>query len=192
MGRRKSEATPAARTSSSTTRSTPPRAARKRLAEDSGVKQGSRSHFYLRTQKLFDNLCLRLRWPGSGSSRGGLGFRLGERWRSVGELLQRAVGTIRRWRRMHKEKEQKRLEEIANAIESSARAPQMLPWRSVHQEETSKDHTEAGVRIASSTEPPRVGVMALSQNNVGVDPSLSPQIQEATELMNCKNMFCFE
>ncbi|TVU21186.1 hypothetical protein EJB05_30810, partial [Eragrostis curvula] len=26
----------------------------KRLAEDSGVKQGSRSRFYLRTQKLFD------------------------------------------------------------------------------------------------------------------------------------------
>ncbi|TVU13046.1 hypothetical protein EJB05_46721, partial [Eragrostis curvula] len=31
----------------------------KRLAEDSGVKQGSRSHFYLRTQKLFDLIGLR-------------------------------------------------------------------------------------------------------------------------------------
>ncbi|TVU10636.1 hypothetical protein EJB05_44180, partial [Eragrostis curvula] len=49
-----------------------------RLAEDSGVKQGSRSRFYLRTQKLFDVWMRKLIWfPTSPKVFGATMFELG-------------------------------------------------------------------------------------------------------------------
>ncbi|TVU23423.1 hypothetical protein EJB05_25788, partial [Eragrostis curvula] len=69
-----------------------------------------------------------------GNSR--LAGMKGEGWKSDSELLQRVVGAIRRWKLLHKEEDRRRVEEIANPIESSARVPSMLTWISLHQEET--------------------------------------------------------